>query len=102
MAGSSARTSGAITTNQTRTSERGIERIRSLSRTNARAARHDSTVAVDARGVRRAEIARDHRTLTHSVGQASFMPYLWVFLASLAVDLVPVFGPPAWTAMVLI
>jgi len=30
------------------------------------------------------------------------MPYLWVFLASLAVDLVPVFGPPAWIAMVLL
>ena len=30
------------------------------------------------------------------------MPYLWVFLAALAVDLVPVFGPPAWTVMVLL
>lgn len=30
------------------------------------------------------------------------MPYLWVFLASLLVDLVPVIGPPAWTVMVLL
>ena len=30
------------------------------------------------------------------------MGYLWVFLASLAVDLVPVIGPPAWTVMVLL
>jgi membrane protein YqaA with SNARE-associated domain len=30
------------------------------------------------------------------------MPYLWVFLAALAVDLVPVIGPPAWTVMVLL
>jgi membrane protein YqaA with SNARE-associated domain len=30
------------------------------------------------------------------------MPYLWVFLASLAVDLVPIIGPPAWTVMVLL
>lgn len=30
------------------------------------------------------------------------MPYLWVVLAALAVDLVPVVGPPAWTVMVLL
>jgi membrane protein YqaA with SNARE-associated domain len=30
------------------------------------------------------------------------MPYLWVFLASLAFDLVPVIGPPVWTVMVLL
>jgi hypothetical protein len=30
------------------------------------------------------------------------MEYLWVFLASLAVDLVPIIGPPAWTVMVLL
>jgi uncharacterized membrane protein YdjX (TVP38/TMEM64 family) len=30
------------------------------------------------------------------------MPYLWVFLAALLVDLVPVIGPPAWTVMVLL
>ena len=30
------------------------------------------------------------------------MAYLWVFLASLAVDLVPIVGPPAWTVMVLL
>jgi len=30
------------------------------------------------------------------------MNYLWVFLAALAVDLVPVVGPPAWTVMVLL
>lgn len=30
------------------------------------------------------------------------MAYLWVFLASLAVDLVPIIGPPAWTVMVLL
>ncbi len=30
------------------------------------------------------------------------MPYLWVFLAALAVDLVPLIGPPAWTVMVLL
>lgn len=30
------------------------------------------------------------------------MGYLWVFLASLAVDLVPIIGPPAWTVMVLL
>jgi len=30
------------------------------------------------------------------------MAYLWVFLASFAVDLVPIIGPPAWTAMVLL
>ncbi|HUR56938.1 MAG TPA: hypothetical protein VM029_04475 [Opitutaceae bacterium] len=30
------------------------------------------------------------------------MPYLWVFLASLLVDLVPVIGPPAWTVMVVL
>lgn len=30
------------------------------------------------------------------------MPYVWVFLAALAVDLVPIIGPPAWTAMVLL
>ena len=30
------------------------------------------------------------------------MPYLWVFLAAFAVDLVPVVGPPAWTVMVLL
>ena len=30
------------------------------------------------------------------------MAYLWVFLAALAVDLVPVVGPPAWTVMVLL
>jgi membrane protein YqaA with SNARE-associated domain len=28
------------------------------------------------------------------------MMYLWVFLASLGVDLIPFFGPPAWMAMV--
>lgn len=28
------------------------------------------------------------------------LPYLWVFLLSLAVDIVPFFGPPAWTVMV--
>jgi hypothetical protein len=26
--------------------------------------------------------------------------YVAVFLAALAVDLIPIFGPPAWTAMV--
>ena len=30
------------------------------------------------------------------------MAYLWVFLASLTVDLVPIIGPPAWTVMVLL
>lgn len=30
------------------------------------------------------------------------MAYLWVFFASLAVDLVPIIGPPAWTVMVLL
>src|SRR3954463_7889862 len=30
------------------------------------------------------------------------MAYLWVFLAALVVDLVPVIGPPAWTVMVLL
>ncbi len=30
------------------------------------------------------------------------MPYFWVFLAALAVDLVPVVGPPAWTVMLLL
>ena len=30
------------------------------------------------------------------------MPYLWVFLASLLVDLVPIIGPPAWTVMVVL
>jgi uncharacterized membrane protein YdjX (TVP38/TMEM64 family) len=30
------------------------------------------------------------------------MGYLWVFLASLAVDLIPIIGPPAWTVMVLL
>jgi len=29
-----------------------------------------------------------------------FLAYLWVFLASLAVDLIPFIGPPAWIAMV--
>src|SRR3954468_11002072 len=28
--------------------------------------------------------------------------YLFVFLASLAVDLIPFFGPPAWVAMVFL
>ena len=30
------------------------------------------------------------------------MAYLWVFLAALVVDLVPIIGPPAWTVMVLL
>ena len=30
------------------------------------------------------------------------MNYLWVFLAALAVDLVPVVGPPAWTVTVMV
>lgn len=30
------------------------------------------------------------------------LPYIWVFLASLLVDLVPIIGPPAWTVMVVL
>jgi membrane protein DedA with SNARE-associated domain len=28
--------------------------------------------------------------------------YLWVFLAAMGVDLIPIFAPPAWTIMVLL
>jgi membrane protein YqaA with SNARE-associated domain len=31
--------------------------------------------------------------------EPSLMPYLWIFLGSLGVDLVPIMAPPAWTVM---
>jgi len=77
-----------------------------LSRTRAHSARRDSSAQAGPREcpapARSRKIARERRTRTHSIGQVYFMPYLWVFLAALAVDLVPVFGPPAWTVMMLL
>jgi membrane protein YqaA with SNARE-associated domain len=52
------------------------------------------------RSTKRVEVNALH--LGECMSNPSSMPYLWVFLASLLVDLVPIIGPPAWTVMVVL